>query len=286
MFDPERIVFLNGEYVPAGQAQVSVFDRGYLMADAVYEFTAVLDGKLLDFPAHMKRLRRSLGEIGMACPLEESALLEMHKTLVSRNGIDVGGVYLQISRGVAERDFVFPEGASPTVMAFTQALNFLKHPANERGLSVVSVSDGRWARRDIKTTQLLYTSMVKTRAQADGADDVLFVQDGVVTEGSSANAFIVRGNRLITAALSQDLLHGITRASVLQLAEEAGLEVEERAFSIREAQAADEAFITASPLYALPIVRIDGQPVGTAAPGPYTKRLRQLFLAKARATAI
>ncbi|MCG6884252.1 MAG: D-amino-acid transaminase [Silicimonas sp.] len=281
-----RTVYLDGEFLRETEAKVSIFDRGYLMADAVYEFTAVIDGKLIDFEGHMVRLQRSLNELQFGFEPDREELLAIHRQLVKANDIDVGGVYLQVSRGVADRDFVFPTGTAPTVMAFTQAINFLAHPLVETGIDVVSVEDGRWARRDIKTVQLLYTSMVKTQAVAKGAHDAFFVQDGYVTEATSANAFIVKDDAIITRKLSHDLLHGVTRRAVLALAESVGLKVDERPFTIEEAQQADEAFITASPLYVLPVVSVDGVKVGAGRPGPVTTGLRTTFLEEAMKQAV
>ncbi|MCX7560235.1 D-amino-acid transaminase [Sulfitobacter sp. F26204] len=281
-----RIVYLNGEFLTEEDAKVSVFDRGFLMADAVYEYTAVIDGKLSEFDAHIDRLKRSLGELQMQCPLSRDEILQMHRRLVAKNNIDVGGVYLQISRGIAERDFLFPDNTTPTVTAFTQTLNFVENPINEVGLKVVSVEDGRWIRRDIKSVQLLYTSMVKTDAVARGANDAFFVKDGFVTEATSANAFIVKDGRIITRQLSSDILHGVMRKAIMGLRDSAQLQIEERPFSIAEAQAADEVFITASPIYALPVVEVDGVKVGTGRPGDVTRRIRTTMLDEARSNAI
>lgn len=284
--DPSRIVYLNGAYLPEAEAKVSIFDRGYLMADAVYEYTAVIDGKLLEFDAHIARLQRSLDELQIDMQVDRDALLEMHRSLISRNAIDVGGVYLQVSRGVADRDFVFPQSCEPTVMAFTQRLNFLDHPAIHSGLKVISVEDGRWARPDIKTTQLLYTSMVKTQAQQRGAHDAIFVKDGYVTEATSANLFIVKDGRLITHPGTRDILHGVTRRAILALAEDLDIPLETRPFTLEEAQSADEVFMTASPLYVLPVTTIDGVPVAQAVPGAMAGNLRARFLDAARSSAV
>ncbi len=190
-----RTVYVNGAYVPEEEAKVSVFDRGFLFADGVYEVTSVLGGKLIDFDGHADRLARSLTELDMAAPVSREELLAIHRELVEKNGIDEGMVYLQVTRGAADRDFVFPEGAAPTLVVFTQAKQLADNPVAERGLSVITIPDQRWARRDIKTVQLLYPSMGKMMAKAAGADDAWMVEDGVVTEGTSNNAYIVTGRQ-------------------------------------------------------------------------------------------
>lgn len=282
----DRIVYLNGAYLPTAEAKVSVFDRGFLMADAVYEYTAVLDGKLLDFENHMQRLARSLRELDFDYEIDRDEMLALHREMIKRNRLDIGGIYLQVSRGVAERDFVMPRGIEPTIMSFTQELNFLEHPLNKTGLKCISVEDSRWTRRDIKSVQLLYTTMVKTRAVAAGVNDALFVQDGYVTEATAANVFIVKHGTIRTRPSSSDILNGVTRRSVIELCARHDLKFEERAFTVAEVQSADEAFITASPLYVLPIVEVDGQPVGNGKVGEMTQLLRDIYLKDAQATAV
>jgi D-alanine transaminase len=282
-----RIVYVNGSYVPEEEACVSVFDRGFLMADAVYEVTSVLDGRLCDYAGHMARLKRSLGELDMPMPTDEAALLAIHRELLERNALREGVVYLQVSRGVAERDFAWPEGMVPGLVLFTQEKALVDTPAAREGISVVTTDDLRWARRDIKTTQLLYPSLAKMHAKAAGADDAWMVEDGQVTEGTSNNAHIVtRDGVLVTRQLSTDILHGITRASVLKLAEEAQIRIEERPFTVEEAQAAAEAFVTAASIFVCPVVRIDGVALGEGRPGPVTRRLREIYVANARETSV
>lgn len=281
-----RIVFLNGEYLAEEDAKISIFDRGFLMADGVYEVTSVLDGKLLEFDGHLKRLERSLDALDMGKPKDFDDLLEIHRELVRRNNVDQGGVYLQVTRGAADRDFVFPTEAEPTLVLFTQSRPLLDTKAAKAGLKVISVEDIRWGRRDIKTVQLLYPSMAKMMAKAAGAEDAWLVEDGFVTEGSSNNAYIVKGDQIITRGLSNDILHGITRASVLRYAREAQMKVVERPFTIAEAQAADEAFITSASTFVLPVVEIDGVPLGEGVPGAVAKRLREIYIEESRKRAI
>ncbi len=274
------------EYLPEEDAKISVFDRGFLMADAVYEVTAVLDGKLCDYPGHVARLHRSLSELQMSLPVSDDDLLEIHREMVRRNDLAEGGIYLQVTRGAADRDFVWPKDATPGLVLFTQARQIATSETADRGIKVVPVEDQRWGRRDIKTVQLLFPSWAKMQAKARGADDAWLVEDGTVNEGTSNNAYIVKDGTIITRQLSNDILHGITRASVLKLAEEAQMKVEERPFTIEEAQGADEAFITSASQFVCPVVEIDGKPVAQGAPGPVAKRLREIYIQHARDTAI
>ena len=285
----QRIVYLNGEYLPESEAKISIFDRGFLMADGVYEVTSVLGGKLIDFPGHCARLGRSLSELEMATPCTDAELLAIHRELIARNDITDGMIYLQVTRGnPGDRDFAYPAAdTKPTLVLFTQSKPGLaENPAAKTGWSVISVPDQRWGRRDIKTVQLLYPSMGKMAAKKAGVDDSGFVEEGVVTEGTSNNAYIVKGNKIITRALSSDILHGITRAAVLRFAVEAQMEVEERAFSIAEAQGADEAFITSASAFVMPVVEIDGAAVGTGKPGHVVARLREIYLDEMRKAAV
>ena len=276
-----RTVYVNGEYVPENEAKISVFDRGFLMADGVYEVTSVLEGKLVDFDGHAKRLERSLKELDMAAPVTTDELLSIHRELIARNDLTEGGIYLQITRGApADRDFAFPDPAETpsSLVLFTQQKNLANAPAANTGIKVISIEDIRWGRRDIKTVQLLYPSMGKMMAKKAGADDAWMVEDGQVTEGTSNNAYIVKGGKIITRQLSNDILHGITRAAVLRLAKEAQMEVEERGFTIEEAQDADEAFVTSATTFVQPVVQIDDATVGTGTPGPIAKRLREIYI--------
>ena len=284
-----RIVYLNGEYLPEAEAKVSIFDRGFVFADAVYEVTSVVDGKLLDFDGHFARLERSLGELAIALPNTQPVLLDIHRELVARNEVVEGMVYLQISRGNAgDRDFLFPaDDVPPTVVLFTQSVpNLVNAPKAQTGIKVITIPDLRWGRRDIKTVQLLYPSMAKMLAKDAGADDGWFVQDGYVTEGTANNAYIVKDGQIITRALSNDILHGITRAALLRYAQEAQIKVVERNFTVGEAQAADEAFVTGASTFVMPVVEIDGGKIGNGAPGPVATRLRELYIQEARKSAV
>ncbi|MAN13893.1 MAG: D-amino acid aminotransferase [Dinoroseobacter sp.] len=285
-----RTVYVNGEYLPETEARVSIFDRGFLFADGVYEVTSVLDGKLIDFNGHAARLQRSLGELQMANPTTREALLEIHRELVRRNDITDGLIYLQVTRGSdGDRDFVFPaEDTPPTIVLFTQDKPGLAdNPVARTGIKIISIEDQRWARRDIKTVQLLYPSMGKMMAKAAGCDDAWMVEDGFVTEGTSNNAYIVtQDGTIVTRQLSNDILHGITRAAVLRFAREAQIRVEERPFTIEEAQAAREAFITSASAFVMPVVEIDGKPVSDGNVGKMATRIREIYLEEMRKAAV
>jgi D-alanine transaminase len=285
-----RIVYVNGEYLLEEEAKVSIFDRGFLMADGVYEVTSVLGGKLLDFAGHAARLQRSLSELEMAAPVDMDELLSIHRELVTRNGITDGMIYLQITRGnPGDRDFTFPDPATTpsTIVLFSQSKPGLaENPAAKQGIKVISIEDIRWGRRDIKTVQLLYPSMGKMMAKKAGADDAWMVEDGHVTEGTSNNAYIVKNGKIITRHLGNEILHGITRAAVLRFAKEAQMVVEERPFTIAEAKQADEAFITSASAFVMPVVQIDDAKLGTSKPGPVATRLREIYLDESRKAAI
>ena len=284
-----RTVYVNGEYLPEGDAKVSIFDRGFVMADGVYEVVSVLDGKLIDFPGHQARLNRSLDALEIGQPLSDDDYLAMFRELVARNQIGDGMIYLQVTRGnPGDRDFAYPPKDTPqTVVAFTQSKPGLAdNPVAKTGWKIITVPDERWGRRDIKTVQLLYPSMAKMAAKAQGADDAWLVEDGKVTEGTSNNAYIVKGNTIVTRELSHDILHGITRAAVLRLAREAQMQVEERGFTPAEAAAADEAFVTSASAFVMPVVAIDGAQIGSGKPGPVSARLREIYLDEMRKTAL
>jgi D-alanine transaminase len=259
-----------------------VFDRGFLFADGVYEVCSVIDGRLVDNAAHLERLRRSLRELRLEFALDDANIEAIQKELVARNALREGALYLQVSRGAADRDFAFPKSPAPSLVMFTQARRLVDNPAAAKGMAVISLPDIRWRRRDIKTVQLLYPSMAKQAALDAGADDAWLVEDGLVTEGTSNNAWIVKGGKIITRQLSNDILHGITRAAILRLAAEDRIVFEERPFTIAEAQAADEAFVTSATTFVMPVVRIDGKLIGNGNPGAVSGRLRALYIEEAR----
>lgn len=282
-----RTVYLDGAYLPEHEARVSIFDRGFLMADGVYEVVSVLGGKLIDFDGHMARLEQSLDALSIRNPLLYHDYLEAHRQLVAINAIGDGLVYLQVTRGnPGDRDFAFPPAdLPPTVVMFTQSKPGLADAPTAAGIRVVTIPDLRWHRRDIKTVQLLYPSLAKMEAKARGADDAWLVEDGKVTEGTSNNAYIIRNGTIITRELSTDILHGITRSAVLRLAREAQIGVEERSFTPAEAQEAEEAFFTSASAFVTPVIEIDGAAIGDGQPGPLTRRLREIYLEEARKAA-
>ncbi|WP_419904526.1 D-amino-acid transaminase [Kiloniella sp.] len=280
-----RTVYVNGSYLPEEDAKVSVFDRGFLFADGVYEVSTVLEGRLIDNDAHLVRLQRSLNELQMGSPVSMDEIVEIQNELIKRNGLKEGGLYLQVTRGAADRDFAFPKDTTPTLVMFTQEKNLLNSPAAERGISVISVEDIRWGRRDIKTVGLLAPALAKQAAVVAGVDDAWLYEDGYVTEGSSNNAYIItKAGTIVTRNLGNEILHGITRRAVLSLANEADMEVEERAFTLAEAADAAEAFVTSATTFVTPVVSLDGKAIGDGKPGPLAKRLRQLYIEQALAS--
>lgn len=282
----ERIVYVNGEYLPAAEAKISVFDRGFLFGDGVYEVSSVLGGKLVDNAAHLARLERSLGELSLPRPASDADILEIQRELIRRNGLDEGVVYLQVTRGADERSFDWPAEPEASLVMFTQVKTILDNPKARDGISVATLPDLRWRRRDIKTVNLLPASWSKHQAGERGADDAWLVEDGEITEGSSNNTFIVtETGALVTRALGEDILHGITRKAVLKLAEEIQMPIEERAFTPDEAIRSREAFSTSASAFVMPVVRIDGHTIGDGRPGPVATRLRELYIAMAQAEA-
>lgn len=280
-----RIVYLNGEFLPFEEAKVPIMDRGFLFADGIYEVSAILNGHLVDNAAHLARLDRSLGEIGIRNPHDSAEWERLQTELVSRNGLTEGLVYMQVTRGVAERDFAYPSADTPpTVMMFTQAKTVAANPLAEKGARIITVEDLRWKRRDIKSVALLAQVLAKQQAVEAGVSEAWMVEDGSITEGSSSTAFIVsRDRKLVTRPLSTALLPGITRASVLKLAAEADLTIEERLITVAEAHEAEEAFYTSASSFVMPVIEIDGRTIGGGKPGPLTRRLRELYLELARA---
>ena len=283
-----RTVYVNGEYVPENEATVSVFDRGFLFADGVYEVTSVLDGKLVDFAGHCGRLRRSLNELSMNFTVSDDALLAIHRELVARNGLEEGLVYLQVTRGAVDRDFVFPPDDTPaTLVLFTQSKPLIDNALALRGQKIFTVDDLRWSRCDIKTVQLLYPSLAKMEARAKGGDDAWLVRDGLVTEGSSNNAYIVLSDgSIVTRDISNLILSGITRKAVLACARNLQMKVIERAFTIEEAKNAVEAFSTSASGFVNPVISIDGHEIGDGKPGPVAGKLRDVYIGEMRKASI
>jgi D-alanine transaminase len=276
------LAYVNGEFLPEHQAKVSIFDRGFLFGDGIYEVTPVIDGRLVDRAAHLQRLQRSLGEIRLEPPVPIHEIDQLQAELVDKNGITEGRVYLQVSRGVAERDFPFPRDPRPSLVMFARNVPFLDTETSRRGIRVKTVPDLRWKRRDIKTVMLLASAMAKQEAIDAGFDDAWMVEDGLVTEGSSNNAYIVKDGAIRTRHLSNEILPGCTRRALLDLAAETGIPTLEEPFTPEEAKAADEAFITSATSLVMPVVGIDEATIGDGQPGALSQRLRTLYISAAR----
>ena len=285
-----RIAYVNGRFVPKSEAVVHIEDRGYQFADAVYEVWALFDGRLADPEGHFARLERSLGELAIDMPMSRAALTAVLKETVRRNRIREGLVYLQVSRGVAKRDHAFPApGTPPSVVVTVSRVDRVATEARAaKGVSVVTAPENRWGRCDIKTVGLLPNALAKQKAREVGAVEAWFVDElGLVTEGASSNAWIVDGDGVLRTRDTQaNILRGVTRLSLIDVAREAGLKVEERPFTPDEARAAKEAFITGAGTLVLPVIAVDGKPVGDGAPGPVATKLRRLYIERAKATAV
>jgi len=283
----KRVVFLNGEYVPADEAKISIFDRAVTFGDAIYDVAGVLDGKLVDFEHHMQRYSNSLQKLSIESPLSQAEILQAFRQLVELNQLDEGLVYMQVTRGTAERDFVWPEDIKPTVFIFTQAKSPGENNAAQSGITLASTPDIRWARRDIKSVNLLGQVLAKKAAHDAGAYEALMIDgDSYVTECGSTSFFIVRDKLILTRPLDNDILPGVTRRAVIELCNSQGLRLVETRFTLDEALAADEAFISAASSYVLPVVKIDNQKINTGTPGELTLRLRKIYLDYARASLI
>ncbi|KQO83726.1 D-amino-acid transaminase [Rhizobium sp. Leaf262] len=283
----DRIVYLNGDFLPESEAKLSIFDRGFLFGDGIYEVTPVIDGKLIDSDLHMTRLQRSAGEIEIPLPVTTQQIVEAERRLVKDNQMTEGLIYLQLTRGAEDRNFLFSDDLAPTLVMFTQAKKLLGNPQETTGLSVTSVPDQRWERRDIKSVCLLPQVMAKRIAKAQGCDEAWMIEDGFVTEGASSTAYIITADKkLVTRGNSNKTLPGCTRQAALELIDEAGLTLEERPFTLQEAMEAQEAALTSAGNFVMPVTRIDGKEVGDGRPGPLISRLRELYLEHARRTAI
>jgi D-alanine transaminase len=277
-----RTVYVNGEFIAEQDAKVSIFDRAFLFADSVYEVTSVLNGKLVDFDNHIKRLKKSMKELDFAPTINEEEFLSFHRKLVELNEIKEGIVYLQVSRGIAERDFAFPDSKTElTITAFTQKKDLIDNPSVHNGISIITVDDLRWKRCDIKTIQLLYPSMAKTEAMKQGADDAWMVQNGYVMEGSSNNAWIIKGKNIYTREADNLILKGITREAVINVAKLLKYKVIAKQFTVTEAENADEAFITSATTFVTGVVKINGSKLSSGKPGIFTKALREAYIKQA-----
>ena len=284
----EQIAYVNGSFVPLSEAKVSILDRGFLFADGIYEVAAVLDGKLIDNASHLARLERSVGEIELALPETTARIQEIQQELIKRNNLVNGMVYLEVTRGAdTGRDFAFPKGVKPTLIMFTSTKDIINAPSAKTGIKVITVPDLRWTRRDIKSVALLAQVLAKQAAAAAGAGEAWMIEDGKVTEGGSSSCFILtQDDVIVTRQNGSEILPGCTRKAVVALAEERQLRVEERAFSVEEALAAKEAFVTSASVFVQAVVSIDGKMVADGKPGPMTNRLREIYVEFAKATAV
>lgn len=281
------IAYLNGTFLPLDQARISPLDRGFLFADGIYEVAAVIAGRLVDSASHLVRLRRSAAALGIMVPHSDDEIEATQRRLIADNGLDEGLVYLQLTRGAERtRDFLPSPDTQPTLFMFTQDKPFLDIPAVRTGIAVATMPDLRWARRDIKSTGLLAQAMAKQAARDAGAQEAWMVEDGFVTEGASSTAFIVTHEGIVTRPYSNAVLAGCTGAALTALAQESGLAVIRRPFTVAEALNAQEAFITSASTLCQSVVRIDGQTIGDGTPGPVATRLRALYIAFARATSV
>ncbi len=273
-----RTVYVNGEFVPAEDARISVFDRGFVFGDGVYEVIPVIHQRLMDKKHALERLDRSLHSTGIGWPCSREELIAVVEELLVRDALQEGYVYLQITRGVAERDFAFPKQTRESLVAWGVPRSIIDHPLATNGVAVVSVPDLRWKRRDIKSVNLLAQCMSKQMAVERGGFEGWMIDDGVVTEGVTSSAFIVRANTLITRASNGSILPGIRRKEILRMARENDIGLQEREFTLEEACIADEAFMSSATTLVLPVVSIDGRTIGNGRPGPVTQKLRTLYV--------
>ena len=272
-----RIVFVNGIYTKEQEAVISIFDRGFIFGDGIYEVVPVVLGKLIDRDYFLERLERSLFELSIPWPCSEQDYIEMMETLIDKNTLQEGIVYSQVTRGPADRDFPYPETVKPGIVAFTSRMEILNNPDFETGIAVTTTPDIRWKRRDIKSINLLGQVLAKQDAVSQNSKEAWMVENGQITEGASSSAYIVKDNVLITRRLSNAILPGIRRRTILEIAERANIAIEERAFSVAEAKTADEALISSATTMVLGVTSIDGSLVGDGTPGPVTRKLKSLY---------
>jgi D-alanine transaminase len=282
-----RQVYINGEFKKEDEAKVSVFDRGLLFSDSLYEVTTVINGKLIDFNNHMKRLDRSMTELKFKKLLNHEDILAFHRKLIELNNLKEGMIYLQVTRGVVDRSFDMPKNEiKPTVLAFTQEKKIIDSESAKNGIKVMTLDDMRWKRCDIKTTQLLYASMAKTEATEKGFDDAWMIRQGYITEGSSSNAWIIKGKIIMTRHSDNLILSGITRDAIFKCAKDLGYEVVTKNISLQDAQSAHEAFITSATACVMPVVKINTNQIGDGKPGKFVTALRAEYIKQAVASAI
>jgi D-alanine transaminase len=282
-----RQVYINGDFKKEDEAKVSVFDRGLLFSDSLYEVTTVINGKLIDFNNHMKRLDRSMTELKFKKLLNHLDILIFHRKLIELNNLKEGMIYLQVTRGVADRSFDMPKDKiEPTVLAFTQEKKIIDSESAKNGIKVMTLDDMRWKRSDIKTTQLLYASMAKTEATEKGFDDAWMLREGYITEGSSSNAWIIKGKIIMTRQSDNLILSGITRDAIFKCAKDLGYEVVTKNITLQDAQSASEAFITSATAFVMPVVKINASQIGDGRPGKFVTALREEYIKQALESSI
>lgn len=282
-----KIAYVNGQFDEEDKAKISIFDRGFLFGDGIYEAISVLDGRLIDVAPHLSRLDRSLAAIGMTAPMSHKEIITMLRELCERNQFKEGLLYFQITRGSAPRAFHFPPASvTSSLVAFVLPMALIDRPEIQQGVKVITVPEQRWHRRDIKSICLLPQCLGKQQAVENDAYEALMVENGIVTEGTSSTAYIIKNNTLITRSLSTSILPGVTRLAILSLAQKDNISIEERAFSVEEAYQADEVCITAASNFIMPVVQIDDQIIGQGKPGPIMQRLRKLYIEEAIRTSI
>ena len=275
---------MNGQFFSKKEASISVFDRGFLFSDSVYEVSAVIGGDLVDWQEHFARLIRSMDKLNLVNNFQEEDFYKIQKKLIKENELDEGLCYVQVTRGVAERDFNFAtDSLSPTVVIFTQEKLILSNPASKMGIKIITVPDDRWRRRDIKTTQLLAQSLAKTHAVQEGVDDSLLVQGGFINEGSSSNVFIFKDERIITPSLSNDILGGITRSSVIKFCQKNNIEIKEQKINIDDLINAQEVFLTSATSFVLPVIEVNGRRVGNGLVGDMVKKIQRIYIEQIKA---
>ncbi len=279
-----RTVYINGKFVPENEAKISIFDRSFLFSHGVYEVTSVLNGGLIDHQGHVRRLSRSLANAQIPFELISDDILKVQKRLIELNQLQEGLIYLQVSRGAEDRDFIPSESLKPTIIMFTQEKALLNPPQVVDGIKVISVDDIRWRRRDVKAVGLLAPVLAKEEARCKGAQDAWMIEDGYITEGTSNNAYILtKENTIVTRQLSHDILHGITREAILAVAMAMDLTIEERPFTLEEAYDAREAFITSASTFVWPVVEINNQEIAQGRPGAITLEIRKKYIDRALA---
>ena len=280
----DRIVYVNGKFIQGRDAKISIFDRGLLFSDAVYEGFGVLDGIIIDIDVHLSRLKRSLNQLTMPIPMSENEFAEILNQLVLKNDIDEGFLYLHITRGEADRDYVYSADLVQNVFAFTQPTHNDGHEETKlKGVKMISHADLRWKRRDIKTSNLLGQVIAKQAAHdADGYEALMIDDEGFITEGGATSFFIVKGSVIVARPVTNEILHGVTRRAMLKVAEELNLTIDTRKFTVDDALKADEAFLTGASSYIEPVVKIDSQAIGSGMPGPVALALRAEYLKQVR----